>query len=60
MDIQEILKKLHEQMTDSQIGDAVAASQPTISRLRRGVHARTYHDRAEAIKRLAREKGLIE
>ncbi len=46
-------------MTDAAIGAAVGAPQPTITRLRNGVHKETSYSRGEAIKNLARERKII-
>jgi hypothetical protein len=59
MNIQNLLKKLNLTMTDAAIGAAIGVPQPTITRLRNGVHKETSYSRGEAIKNLARERKII-
>jgi hypothetical protein len=58
MNIQFVLNKLNNTMTDAEIGDEIGAPQPTVSRLRRGKHKTTFFERAEAIKKLAVARGI--
>lgn len=60
MSIQEILTKLHEKMTDKQIGDEIDANQSIVTRLRNGTHKQTFYARHKAIEDLARRVGVIE
>jgi len=59
MNIQDLLIKLNRTMTDAAIGAAVGVPQPTITRLRNGVHKETSYSRGEAIKNLAKEKKIF-
>ena len=59
MNIQETLTKLNETMSDAKIGELIGAPQSIVTRLRRGTHKRTFSDRADAIKALAKEKGIL-
>jgi len=58
MNIQNTLQKLHETMTDGEIGQAINAPSQTVNRLRHGVHKTTFYERAKAIERLAVSKGI--
>lgn len=53
MSIQNLLKKLSEKMTDSEIGREIGAPQSTINRLRNGKHKSTSFERGMAITALA-------
>ena len=58
MNIQNTLQKLHETMTDGEIGQAINAPSQTVNRLRHGKHKTTFYERAKAIEMLAKVKGL--
>lgn len=58
MDIQQLLSKIHETLSDAKIGAAIGASQATVTRLRNGTHKQTLSGRAEAIKALAIRHGI--
>jgi transcriptional regulator with XRE-family HTH domain len=59
MNIQLLLVKLNEKMSDAEIAAEINVSQPTATRLRNGKHKRTYSETADAIRRLAIIKGII-
>jgi len=57
MNIKDILTKLYESgMTDKAIGIEIGASQPTVTRLRNGVHKKTSYDLGTAINNLAKKR----
>jgi len=56
MNIQNALNEIRNSgLTDKEIGVIVDIPQPTINRLRNGVHVETSHTRAMAIQKLAQE-----
>ncbi len=59
MTIKELLSKLNQHLTDTQIGEAIGVSQPTVSRLRSGKLKDTSFEKGKAIERLAKEKGVL-
>jgi DNA-binding MurR/RpiR family transcriptional regulator len=59
METKNILEKLHETMTDSEIALECGVHTSTINRLRNGVSGYCKHSLAVDIEKLARRKGLF-
>jgi hypothetical protein len=59
MNIQEILSRLNQVMTDEQIGAEIDAPQGTVCRLRNGKHKNPSYERGLKIRSLAIRKGIL-
>jgi hypothetical protein len=59
MNLQKLLTQLNTKLTDAEIGKQIGASQSIVTRLRNGTHKRTFHERGEAIKKLAAKHGVL-
>lgn len=58
MNIQLVLSRLNEKLTDEEIGKAIGAPQATVNRLRNGRHKQTSFSRGVKIAELAKRYGV--